>query len=63
MKNWIKNILLFIGCVLFWMIIRFCFKGTIEPLFDSLCLASSFGIGVLAVVRVFQKSKYKEKDN
>ena len=63
MKIWIKNILRFIGCVLFWMIIRFCFKGTIEPLFDSLCLASGFGIGVLAVVRVFQKSKYKEKDN
>ena len=56
MKTWIKNILIFVGCVLFWMIIRFCFKGTIEPLFDSLCLASSFGIGVLAVVRVFQKS-------
>ena len=63
MKRWIKNILIFIGCVLFWMIIRFYFKGTIEPLFDSLCLASSYGIGVLAVVRVFQKSKNKEKDN
>ena len=53
MKIWIKNILIFIGCVLFWMIIRFCFKGTVEPLFDSLCLASSYGVGVLAIVRVF----------
>ena len=62
MKTWIKNILIFIGCVSFCMLVRLCFKGTIEPLFDSLCLASSFGVGILAVVRVFQKSKYKEKD-
>lgn len=60
MKTWIKNLLIFIGCVLFWMFIRFCFKGTIEPLWDSICLASSFAIGVLAVVVVFQRNKNKD---
>ena len=61
MKIWIKIILLFIGCILFWLFIRFCFKGTIEPLWDSLCHASSFGFGILFVVSVYIRHKYKDK--
>ena len=62
MKTWIKNVLLFIGCILVWMCLRYCIKGTVEPLLDSVIVASGFAFGMLAMRLAFQKSKCKEKE-